>query len=664
MPTRLSRLLAVLLIAGFVGLALTGSRRVGVTFDEPAHVTAGLAYWTTGDHRLHAENGLLPQRWAAAPAAMAGVRLPPLAGRADWQRGDVWGVARDFLFHSGHDPARVLFAARVMIALLAVGLLVLAWRWSASLWGETGGLVTVALAALCPHLLAHGALATSDLAAALGFTAATLAWWRLLHRVTPGRTLAAGATCALLALAKFSAVLFAPIAAALLVVRLARRTPLPVAGFKRGVRLRGARRLVALAGAMLAVLGLTWAGIWAGYGFRFRAAAGDGAAQFAQPWAEVLIEQPKIVTSTMADGSRDPDVAPLRPGIVQRFVAWSRAHELLPEAYLYGLAFADRFARQRLAYFAGEFSETGWREFFPAAFALKTTLPALALGGWTLLALGRRRRARYRVAPLLVFGVVYGAFALGSNLNIGHRHLLPLYPALYVACGAVVHFSRRRIAGALIAVLLAWHAVEAVRVRPHFLTYFNQLAGGPAGGHRYLVDSSLDWGQGLPDLRDWLARHAANERVYLSYFGSDEPRNYGLNATRIGDVYFDYAPGRPVLPPLQGGIYCVSATMLHRVYTQVRGPWSASYEQAYRNLAAWFAVQELRSAETRVDPVGQPIDAAGWRRELQRLEQLRFGRLVRHLERRAPDAVVANSVFIFRLSDEEIARALGGPGPE
>lgn len=661
MPTRLSRLIAVLLIAGFVGLALTGSRRVGVTFDEPAHVTAGLAYWTTGDYRLHAENGLFPQRWAAAPAAIAGMELPSLAERSDWRRGDVWGVARDYLFHSGHETARVLFAARAMIVLLAVALLALVWRWSASLWGETGALVTVALAALCPHLLAHGALATSDLAAALGFTAATLAWWRLLHRVTLGRTLAAGAACALLALAKFSAVLFAPVAATMLVVRLMRRTPLPVRGPQQAMRLHGAHRITALAGATLAVAALTWAGIWAGYGFRFRAAASDGATQFAQPWAEVLIEEPKVVASLMADGSRDPNVEPLRPGIVQHFVRWSRDHRLLPEAYLYGLAFADRFARQRLAYFAGEFSETGWREFFPAAFALKTTLPVLMLGGWTLLALGRRRRAWYRVAPLLVFGAIYGAFALGSSLNIGHRHLLPLYPALYVACGMVVHFSQRRAASLLLGALIAWHAAEALRVRPHFLTYFNQLAGGPAGGHRYFVDSSLDWGQGLPELREWLARHAAGERVYLSYFGSDEPRAYALNATRVGDIYFDYAPGRPVLPPLQGGLYCVSATMLRRVYTQVRGNWSDSYEREYQRLAAWFAAQQSRAPAERRDLAGQPLDAAGWARELQRLEQLRFGRLCRSLERRAPDAVVANSIFVHRLSDTDVARALGVP---
>ncbi|MBA4137609.1 MAG: hypothetical protein C0518_09860 [Opitutus sp.] len=548
-----------------------------------------------------------------------------------------------------------------MIVLLGVALLLLLGRWAASLWGERGALLTLGLAAFCPHLLAHGTLVTSDLAATLGFTAALAAWWRMLHAVTPARVAAAGLATALLALSKFSAVLLAPVVVLLLALRLVRRTALPVKFGRRRQLPVGGRRIAPLGLATLAAAGIAWLGVWAGYGFRYSADPTDRTAQFAQPWAEVLIEQPRLAGSTMADGSLPADAVELRPGIVQKFVRWARGHELLPEAYLYGLAFTDRFSRHRLAYFAGEYRERGWREFFPAAFALKTTLPALALAALGLLAVGRHpRRARllYRVSPLLVFAGVYGAFALTTNLNIGHRHLLPLYPALYLLAGAAVHFSRRRMAAVLIAVLALWHAAESWRVRPHYLTYFNQLAGGPTGGHRYFVDSSLDWGQGLPDLRDWLAANARGERVYLSYFGSDDPARLGINATRLGDHYFDYSPQRLVLPPLENGVYCISATMLHRVYTQVRGPWSDSYENEYRRLVAWRSAAEAQPPGARRNADGRPLDAAGWRSELTRLEQLRFGRLCRHLAQQAPDATVANIFFVYRLDATELQRAL------
>lgn len=664
MSPRLYRVFAALLLAAFAWLALGQTARVGLTFDEPAHLAAGRAYNATGDFRLHAENGLFPQRWAALAAAGTDAPAPEFSGAA-WESGDVWGVARAWLFAPGQDTRAIVRPARALIAVLALALLAVVWRWAAALWGERAGLLALALATACPHLLAHGALVTSDLAAALGFALALLTWWRLLHRVTPGRVLAAGAAAAFLALAKFSAVLFAPVALGLLAVRLWHRGDLRVGAGGARRRVRGPARAAWLGGAGLAVALLAWGGVWAGYGFRYAAAPDGSEGRFAQSWDEVLLTTPRAGGSVMADGSR-PEVVELRAGIVQRFAAFAREHRLLPEAWLYGLAFTDRFSRHRLAYFAGEHRERGWVEFFPAALVLKTTLPALALGALGVLALARRRPGRrtlHRMAPLLVFALVYLGFSLTSSLNIGHRHLLPLYPLGYIVAGAALLLPRGRVALAAVLALAAWHAGEALRVRPHFLTYFNQLAGGPAGGHRFFVDSSLDWGQGLPDLKTWLDGHAGAEPVYLAYFGSDDPRHAGIRATRIGDAYFDSAADRLVLPALTPGIYAVSATMLQRVYTEVRGPWTEAFEREYQRLARWQAEQTGRPAEVRRDAAGRAIDAAGYVAELHRLEQLRFGRLCRHLAARPPDAVVANVFFVHRLTAEDLRRALVDPVP-
>lgn len=664
MSPRLYRIFAALLLAAFAWLALGQTERVGLTFDEPAHLAAGRAYNATGDFRLHAENGLLPQRWAALAEAWTDVPAPEFSGPA-WESGDVWGVARAWLFAPGRNTMAIVGPARAMIALLALALLGVIWRWSATLWGERGGLLTLALAAFCPHLLAHGALVTSDTATALGFVVALLAWWRLLHRVTPGRVLAAGAATAFVALSKFSGVLLAPVVFVLIVVRLARGGGLVVAGGGWRIRTRGLRRVAWLGGAALAAVLVGWIGVWAGYDFRYAATPDGGEARFAQSWDEVLLTTPRTGGSVMADGTR-PDPVELRAGVVQGFVRRAREAKLLPEAWLYGLAFTDRFSRHRLAYFAGEVRERGWAVFFPAAFALKTTLPALALAVLAALAVARHRRARslaYRLAPLGVFAAIYGGFALASSLNIGHRHLLPLYPLLYVFAGAALVSARSRFSLALVLALAGWQAVEAWRVRPHYLTYFNALAGGPQRGHRFLVDSSLDWGQGLPDLQRWLVAHAGDRRVYLSYFGSDDPVHAGIRATRIGDLYFDHAPVRAVLPALEPGLYCVSATMLHRVYTQVRGPWTESYETEYRRLVAWLPGALAQTPTERRDAAGLPLDEAGWIAELTRLEQLRFGRLCHWLERRRPDAVVANSIFIHTLDAAELQAALGVPEP-
>ena len=664
MSPRLYRVFAALLLAAFAWLALGQTARVGLTFDEPAHLAAGRAYNATGDFRLHAENGLFPQRWAALAAAWTEAPAPEFSGAA-WEGGDVWGVARAWLFAPGQDTRTIVRPARALIAVLALALLAAIWRWSAALWGERGGLLSLALAAFCPHLLAHGALVTSDTAAALGFAVALLAWWRLLHRITPGRVLMAGAATAFVALAKFSGVLLAPVVLGLLVVRLARGGGLVIAadGRRRGVR--GARSAAWLGGATLAAGLLGWLGVWAGYSFRYAAAPDGREARFAQSWEEVLLTTPRTGGSVMADGSR-PEVVELRAGIVQHFVSFARAHRLLPESWLYGLAFADRFSRHRLAYFSGESRESGWLGFFPAAFALKTTLPALGLGILGVLAIARARRWRrwiYRLVPLIAFVGIYAAFALTSSLNIGHRHLLPVYPLLYLFAGAAVATPRSRFATALVLALVSWHGVEAWRVRPHFLTYFNQLAGGPAGGSRFLVDSSLDWGQGLPDLKAWLAAHAGDEPLYLSYFGSDDPVHSGIRAVRFGDIYFDYSATRAVVPELGGGLYAVSATMLRRVYTRVRGAWSADYEAAYQRLRDWAIHATNWPAGVALDENGHRLEPDALRERLSAFEQLRFGRLCHFLEKRAPDAIVANSIYVYRLSDADVAQALEAPLP-
>ncbi len=647
-----------------VWMAASVSRQFSTTADEIAHVTAGYAYWTQHDYRFQPENGNLPQRLAALPLVARGEHFPDAQGAA-WISADVWSVGRAFFYHEGNDLPALLAAARQMIALLS-GILCLAiYVWTRGVIGRGAAWIALTLAVFSPTLLAHGGLATSDTAAALGFTATALAWSRLMQRVTLGRIVVAGLMAGALALSKYSAALFAPVALMVTGVRLLR--PTPVAFRWRGVfhRLTGAHRILALGGAAGGALVVAGVTIWAAYGFRYSASV-DPNARFIQSWDEVLLRTPPPPPLAAADGRAAEETVP-RPGLVQHTVAWMRDHRILPEAYLYGLAFVEKHARGRLAYFAGEYRTEGWREFFPTAFLLKTPLPALGLGalGITGLILAPRRRRSVwllRLAPVLALIAVYGAFSLQSRLNIGHRHLLPLYPAFFLlAGGAALMIRRWRWITVIIALLLGWNIRESLWIRPHYLAYFNPLAGGPKEAHRLFVDSSLDWGQDLPGLRTWLDTHAAGERIFLSYFGSGDPVHEGIVATRVGDGYFDWR-SRVTPPSLTGGVYCISATMFRRVYTHVRGPWDESYETSYRQLQAWRRHTANRvpgSAVTDID--GTPLSPEQVNARLFNLEQLQFGRLCHFLNERTPDDQVGYSILLFRLTDSEVAFALDAP---
>lgn len=659
-------------------LAVSISDWQGTTADEIAHVASGHAYWTENDYRLQSENGQLPQRLAALPLVVSQAftfpDLSPSAGphtRA-WKNADAWGLGGDFFFTTRNNPETILYLARAMIALFGGLTVWLIGDWSRRLFGTEAGLVSAALAAISPTLLAHAGLATSDTAGAAGFLLATAAWWRLCHLVTPGRIIAAGLALGMLALSKYSVLLFGPVAGILMLIRLSRASALPVCMPSLRLRLRniGARATTLLAAGVVAAL-LGWLVIWAAYGFRYEARGPRSPvdATFSVAWPEVMIEQTRDVALYMADGQSQGKSVHLSPGIVQHAVALGRKWHLMPEAWLHGLAFVDRHSRYRPAFLSGEWEAGGWWWFFPFTFLLKSTPVELLLSVLVVAGLltarshsPRALRRRYQLAAPLCTLLIYGGFALSSSLNIGHRHILPMYGFGFVLAGFAVERLRRSVprpfATAGIVLILAGQTFASFSIRPHYLSYFNLIGGGPDQGYLHLVDSSLDWGQNLPSLKIWLKQNAGGRPVFLSYFGADRPSHYGIQATRFGDTSFQPASTSLQSINYRPGIYVFSATMWQRVYTHVQGPWRRGYEEAYwAQVRFWLAPQPPSlDGATR-----ETISPAERYERLLDYEHLRFGRLCHSLRNRRPDALIAHTFLVFNLSAGDIKDALSGP---
>jgi hypothetical protein len=325
----------------------------------------------------------------------------------------------------------------------------------------------------------------------------------------------------------------------------------------------------------------------------------------------------------------------------------------------------------RAAFLNGAYRTTGWPSYFLWTAALKSTVPFLlgcALGAGLLLrrwctgTVSRLRQDLYLTLPLAALFTVYGISALTSHLNIGERHLLPVYAPLFVALGALGTgaWLRRRAAVAAVALLLGWHVVAAVRIAPHFLAYFNEFAGGPAKGRFHLTDSSLDWGQDLPGLKDWLEAHAGSDPVYLSYFGAGEPGYYGIQARRL--AFLNNFKFLPVLEQLEPGTYCISATILTQVYGPAQGGWTSADEEEYQRLRA---IEPLLADYSR-DPqrrgeLERDAPTRHWQVALQKYDELRLARLCQYLRARQPDANVGYSIYIYRLTAGEIAAATAEP---
>jgi hypothetical protein len=122
--------------------------------------------------------------------------------------------------------------------------------------------------------------------------------------------------------------------------------------------------------------------------------------------------------------------------------------------------------------------------------------------------------------------------AMLTNLNVGDRYVLPVYPCLLLLCGAVWTAARHRaVTAALVVAVVAIQCVDAMRYAPDYLSYFNAFVS-PDRSYMWLSDSNLDWGQGLLALREYEQAHP-DERISLAYFGGVDPRSYRIRATRI-----------------------------------------------------------------------------------------------------------------------------------
>jgi hypothetical protein len=145
------------------------------------------------------------------------------------------------------------------------------------------------------------------------------------------------------------------------------------------------------------------------------------------------------------------------------------------------------------SYLMGELSTTGWRHYFLVALAVKETIPCLLLIAASFIAFRWKHGGREELLLLLPPLLFFVCFSLG-RAQIGIRYVLPAFPFLFVFASSLARLPGRR-RRAIIGVLLAAHALAAVRACPDFIAYFNELAGGPEKGYRWLADSNLDWGQ-------------------------------------------------------------------------------------------------------------------------------------------------------------------------
>ena len=194
-------------------------------------------------------------------------------------------------------------------------------------------------------------------------------------------------------------------------------------------------------------------------------------------------------------------------------------------------------------YFMGAASGQANLAFFPVVVFIKLPISFACLFGVSVLIALRHGLPRNAGVPIACLIAILG-LAMAGKINLGVRHVLPLFPLLAIVIslgisrvwqGSNGHFESTlpncvvwpasRLPRACVIVLVSLGVAESMCAHPDYLAYFNACAG--ANPEYYVVDSDLDWGQDLERLALELRRRNIS-RVYLAYFGTADIRKHGL----------------------------------------------------------------------------------------------------------------------------------------
>ena len=516
-------LVAAVLLSAYVVQCAWFARTQSITFDESIHTAVAQDVWR--NHRF--------DQWMETPPLghlLLGLPIQGNKYQMEIRNPAGWLMVTALI----PGPESFILGPRMVNVALGVLLGILVWCATRDVFSPGAANFALSLFAFSPQFIAHFTLATVDGIGVLTVFAVALQSVRWRKNPSWGNTVLLGVTLGLALIAKFYAPPF--VILVLTAVLLTRKTRIGNVASTSFPSSSGWSWKPALAALSLA--GLV---VWGAYFFHVgKAVLHDG---------QLVISYPHSRTTIHVGGlGLDLSVPLPAPEFFAGF------HEVL----VHNRLGHPSFFLGRVSYGAAS------RWYFPVAIALKwpTITLSLALAGIVLVLVSAKLRLRPGTGIDLAiyggFGALALLLALWSRLAIGDRHVLTLYPFLLIfaaACwqwAAGLEREKARTAVGVLVLLAALNAADVMRYAPGYLSYFNVFV--PAERSRELLtDSSLDWGQGLLALRQYQQEHP-NVPLHLAYFGSVDPRLYGIQAVPLRS-------GERVT-----GTVVVSATMLSGQY--------------------------------------------------------------------------------------------------
>ncbi|MFQ5963083.1 MAG: ArnT family glycosyltransferase [Candidatus Scalinduaceae bacterium] len=492
-------ILIVVLLSALTLQVILIMKEKSVTADEMIFIKSGHQYLKTGNINIDDVNPPLIMIISALPLLFLNTtvetEIPPGVEELWFQ-----------LYSYSQNPDQILFWARVPMLLLSLMLALLVFRWARDFYGTKAGLLALSLYSFSPTIISLSGFATLDLGSTFFIFLALYLFWKFLKNPSLGRLVIMCLSVGLAFSSKHTSLMLIPsfiLLSFIVVFKGNFNLPATWPFFKKYGKNHKIIFWGTSSGILIIILVLT-VNIVCGFN-------GTGI-----PLGDLPFVEKEVFKSH-----------PLFSRLINPYTDWIPIP--LPYAYLRGIG--STIARTTMthgfpSFLMGEISPDGWWYYFLFAFAVKTPIPFLIAILFSIVLIKKSKNINWcdELFLAIPIGVMF-IMASRSNAQMGIRHILVVYPLLFVFASKLVQVDlKRKIITIICGIILGiWYVYASISVSPHYLSYFNEFVGGPKNGYRYLIDSNLDWGQDVKGLVKLMDRKGIDKIKFGHWIGI-EPR--------------------------------------------------------------------------------------------------------------------------------------------
>lgn len=501
--SRLQLAIIMLLFFSLFVQAIIGVLHNSAAWDELCFVGAGKAIFSTGYMRymLLADHPPLSYYLNSIPL------MPLKFDEKIWQSNSCWQIGHDVLFKSSYDSNKILFISRFPFIILSIILAIYILKWSTELFGAKSGIMALFLYSFNPSIIAYSGLATADFTVAAMIFIAAYYFHNLIKNPSIKNLVLAGIFFGLAMLTKLTAVILLPL---FLIIGI-----MAVYSSKIGLKLKN------LIKNLLVIFLITFVLVMIFHKFQFGTLKDSlPPGYYSDKAREEIGKAPYFSDSLLYFYDNVPIPAPIYVGMVGNIFYLSLQEK---EGFVFG-----KITHDVVWYFS------------LLAFILKTHLSLLLM--LFLVFILRRKLPKKDILTnlTLILPIIFILLIFSNTSKLaGINHLLGIYPFLFVLTSNLINIriERKNIFNAAAFVLLFSYLISALFTAPYYLSYVSVIGGGPSKAYKIIVGSNLDQGQDLLELKEYMAKNRI-DKIKLSYWGSVDPKDYGINYEYLPSPYF------------------------------------------------------------------------------------------------------------------------------